>query len=286
MFDLGSAQLQPYTRDILRRDRPDAERRSEPHQPVRAHRRQALRRRRARLQQLGAVGRSRQRLAQGAGRGRHRRREAEARGRHVLLGAVRRQRSVQPGEPAHRIIVLTRQAEEAAQEGQRRDQQGQRRRRRPARAASDVTACRRNWRSAMSQSLNRLPRAQTLLRRSRPRRWCTACCGPACSPWPPSLPAATVAATPWSWIEGPLAAALGFLARLPAVVGADQSRVFPGALRGARPGDRAGARPGRVPGPVLAQFRGLAPARAAVRLGRAHGAAGGRLASARGAGCA
>jgi hypothetical protein len=29
------------------------------------------------------------------------------------------------------------------------------------------------------------------------------------------LPAATVAATPWSWIEGPLAAVLGFLARLP-----------------------------------------------------------------------
>src|SRR5262245_45701385 len=29
------------------------------------------------------------------------------------------------------------------------------------------------------------------------------------------LPAATVAAAPWSWIEGALAAVLGFLARLP-----------------------------------------------------------------------
>ncbi len=69
MFDSGSAVVQPHMRELLRETRPDAERRSQPPDARRPHRRPGLRRRRSRLQQLGAVVRSRQCLAPRVGGG-------------------------------------------------------------------------------------------------------------------------------------------------------------------------------------------------------------------------
>ena len=86
MFAIGSAQPQPYTRDILREigkvlnDVPNRI------TLVRPHRRHAVLRRRARLQQLGAVGRPRQRVAPRAAGRRH----ATTRASRVWWGCPRR----------------------------------------------------------------------------------------------------------------------------------------------------------------------------------------------------
>jgi hypothetical protein len=100
MFDSGSALVKPYMRDILR-EIGAAWGRGKPHQPGRPHRRRALRQQRPRLQQLGAVGRPRQRLAPRAGGRRHARRQA---GR-VVTGwrpaTCWSRRTRAPDQPAH-----------------------------------------------------------------------------------------------------------------------------------------------------------------------------------------
>lgn len=78
MFATGRAEVQPYMRDILRELGPVPERAAQQGQHLGPHRRVAVRARRARLQQLGTVGRPRQRIPPGAGGRRHERKQGHA----------------------------------------------------------------------------------------------------------------------------------------------------------------------------------------------------------------
>ena len=113
MFDSGSAVVKPYMRDILREigaALTDVENKIS----LDGHTdRAALRQRRTRLQQLGALGRPRQCLAPRTGGRRHAGRQAGARGRPGFEPACWSR--INPLSPVNRrisILVMTREAEE------------------------------------------------------------------------------------------------------------------------------------------------------------------------------
>ena len=102
MFDSGSAVVQPYMRELLRAIGSVLAEVPNRHHARRPHRRRGLRRRAARLQQLGAVGRPRQRLAPRADRRRPAAEPHAARAGPGRQPAARREQDPQAaGEPAH-----------------------------------------------------------------------------------------------------------------------------------------------------------------------------------------
>ncbi len=101
MFDNGSAVVKPYMRELLQEIGHVLQDVAQPHHPRGPHRRPAVQRRRARLQQLGALDRPRQRVA-----ARDRRRRPAGGPHPDRPGAgveqpVHRGRADQPDEPAH-----------------------------------------------------------------------------------------------------------------------------------------------------------------------------------------
>src|SRR5262249_4899091 len=139
----------------------------------------------------------------------------EARGRHVLRRALRRQRSSEPGEPAHRDHRAHPSGRGIAHEGQRRDQQGRwcARRRQPCACRGDRV--RPTGEAEWQQPLNRSRAAPRAPPPVAPAALLHGALWAALLGVAALVPAALATSTPWSWIEGPLAALLGWVARLP-----------------------------------------------------------------------
>ena len=146
MFDSGSAALQGLHQGDPARARPADERRAEPDLAVRAHRRQAVLVGRARLQQLGAVGRSRQRVAPRAHRRRHQREQDDPGDRAGRRGAAREGRRLRPGQPPDQHHRPQRRGR--AQDPRGRRESGRGARARPAAPAGRRGRRRRNARGA------------------------------------------------------------------------------------------------------------------------------------------